>query len=138
MQETTVFFILIGERYRNMKNLTAVLKTLSDENRLRIFLMLKGRPLCVCEIYEILDIALSTLSQHLRLMKTAGMVSDRKDGRWVIYSLNIESGMVKRVIDFLDREIGEDEIVLQDRRRVAEISREICCTALHHQQDKSR
>lgn len=121
-----------------MKNLTAVLKTLSDENRLRIFLMLRGRPLCVCEIYEILDIALSTLSQHLRLMKMAGMVSDRKDGRWVIYSLNIESGMVKRVLDFLDHEIGEDETVLQDRRRVAEISREICCMALHHRQDKSR
>jgi ArsR family transcriptional regulator len=113
-----------------MKDLLAVVKALSDENRMRIFCMLKERPLCVCEIYEVLDIALSTLSQHLKLMKSAGIIEDKKDGRWVIYSLNSENGLVTRVMDFLDRELGTDERVLRDRNRVSGLSREICCTVL--------
>lgn len=119
-----------------MKELLPVLKALGDENRLRIFLMLKERPLCVCEIDEVLDIALSTLSQHLKTMKSAGIITDRKEGRWVFYSLNAERDLVKTVMDFLDREIGIDERVLRDRKRISELSREICCSTARR--DKGR
>ncbi|MBN2325082.1 MAG: winged helix-turn-helix transcriptional regulator [Spirochaetes bacterium] len=113
-----------------MKDFLSAVKALSDENRMRIFCMLKQRPLCVCEIYAVLDIALSTLSQHLKLMKSAGLIDDEKDGRWVIYSLNRKNGLVTRMMDFLDRELGADERILRDRKKVSGLSRDICCSAL--------
>ncbi len=61
---------------------------LSDETRLEIVSMLIGGERCVCELMDALDVAQSRLSFHLRVLKEAGIVSDRKDGRWVHYSLN--------------------------------------------------
>ena len=67
-----------------MVDILHIFKALGDENRLRILLMLRQRPLCVCEIHEVLDIALSTLSAHLKHMKNTGLIEDEKDGRWVL------------------------------------------------------
>jgi len=61
---------------------------LSDETRLEIVGMLSGGERCVCELMDALDVAQSRLSFHLRVLKEAGIVIDRKDGRWVHYSLN--------------------------------------------------
>ena len=61
---------------------------LSDETRLEIVTMLSGGERCVCELMDALDVAQSRLSFHLRVLKDAGIVMDRKDGRWVHYSLN--------------------------------------------------
>ena len=61
---------------------------LSDETRLEIVSMLIGGERCVCELMDALDVAQSRLSFHLRVLKEAGLVIDRKDGRWVHYSLN--------------------------------------------------
>jgi DNA-binding transcriptional ArsR family regulator len=66
-----------------MKTLVLMLKALSDENRLRIALMLKGRELCVCQITEALKLAPSTVSKHISLLEAAGLVETRKKGRWV-------------------------------------------------------
>jgi len=110
-----------------MKELLTILKLLGDESRLRIFLMLKERPLCVCEIDKVLDIALSTLSQHLKMMKSAGIITDRKEGRWVFYSVNRASDLATRVMDFIDRELGTHRQVIRDRKRTSDLSREICC-----------
>lgn len=61
---------------------------LSDETRLEIVAMLTDGERCVCELMDALDVAQSRLSFHLRVLKEAGIVMDRKDGRWVHYSLN--------------------------------------------------
>ena len=61
---------------------------LSDETRLEIVTMLTDGERCVCELMDALDVAQSRLSFHLRVLKEAGIVMDRKDGRWVHYSLN--------------------------------------------------
>ena len=61
---------------------------LSDETRLQIVAMLSHGERCVCELTGSLDAAQSRLSFHLRTLKDAGLVSDRKEGRWVYYSLN--------------------------------------------------
>jgi ArsR family transcriptional regulator, arsenate/arsenite/antimonite-responsive transcriptional repressor len=61
---------------------------LSDETRLEIVAMLTGGERCVCDLMDALDVAQSRLSFHLRVLKDAGIVSDRRDGRWVHYSLN--------------------------------------------------
>lgn len=60
---------------------------LSDETRLEIIELLRKGERCVCELTDTLDAAQSRLSFHLRVLKDAGIVRDRKDGRWVYYEL---------------------------------------------------
>ncbi|MDQ3696732.1 MAG: metalloregulator ArsR/SmtB family transcription factor [Gemmatimonadota bacterium] len=64
---------------------------LSDETRLAILGMLRGGELCVCELQSALDAAQSRLSFHLRVLKDAGLVTDRKEGRWSYYAANPEA-----------------------------------------------
>ena len=80
---------------------------LSDETRLEIIELLRKGERCVCELTDTLDAAQSRLSFHLRVLKDAGIVRDRKDGRWVYYELDSEafeevetlvSGMKPRVV----------------------------------------
>jgi ArsR family transcriptional regulator len=60
---------------------------LSDETRLEIIELLRKGERCVCELTDTLDAAQSRLSFHLRVLKDAGLVRDRKEGRWVHYEL---------------------------------------------------
>ncbi|HEV8233541.1 MAG TPA: metalloregulator ArsR/SmtB family transcription factor [Gemmatimonadaceae bacterium] len=60
---------------------------LSDETRLEIIEKLRGGEQCVCDLQNDLDAAQSRLSFHLRVLKEAGVVSDRKEGRWSYYSI---------------------------------------------------
>ena len=64
---------------------------LSDETRLEIIELLRNGERCVCELTDTLDAAQSRLSFHLRVLKDAGIVRDRKDGRWVHYELDPEA-----------------------------------------------
>lgn len=63
---------------------------LSDEKRLRIIDVLRGGERCVCDLVDVLDAGQSLLSFHLKTLKAAGLVSDRKQGRWSYYRLNAE------------------------------------------------
>ena len=72
---------------------------LSDETRLQIVALLSHGERCVCELTGSLDAAQSRLSFHLRTLKDAGLVSDRKEGRWVYYSLNRD--VLSEMGDFL-------------------------------------
>lgn len=64
---------------------------LSDETRLAIVQRLRNGEECVCNLTDSLDAAQSRLSFHLKVLKEAGLVHDRKEGRWVHYHLNRES-----------------------------------------------
>ena len=64
---------------------------LSDETRLGIIEMLRGGERCVCDLQGELDAAQSRLSFHLRVLKDAGLVTDRREGRWSYYSIAPES-----------------------------------------------
>ena len=67
-----------------------VLKAMGHPVRLRILAMLRDGELCVCQMTALLDLATSTVSAHLADLKRAGLVSERKDGRWVFYRLTDE------------------------------------------------
>jgi len=67
------------------------MKALGDLNRFRIMLMLMERPLCVCELLEVLDIAGGTLSNHLKILREAELIDQRKDGRWIEYFIGSEA-----------------------------------------------
>lgn len=64
---------------------------LSDGTRLSILQRLRFGERCVCDLTDALDAAQSRLSFHLKVLKDAGLVTDRKDGRWMYYTLNTEA-----------------------------------------------
>lgn len=66
------------------------LKLLGDKTRLTILTLLKEREWCVCEFVDLFDISQPAVSQHLRKLKSSGLVKEQKRGQWVYYSLNIE------------------------------------------------
>lgn len=66
-------------------------QAIAEETRLRIVQLLANGELCVCDLQVELDAAQSRLSFHLKKLKDAGVVSDRREGRWVYYSLVPES-----------------------------------------------
>jgi len=65
----------------------ALLQALADERRLRIVEILRGGERCVCEIQPTLGVSQPLLSHHLRVLREAGLVRDRRDGRWIHYAL---------------------------------------------------
>ncbi|PYP49495.1 MAG: transcriptional regulator [Gemmatimonadetes bacterium] len=69
-------------------NAARVFHALSDETRLEIVRLLSHGERCVCELQDALEAAQSRLSFHLKTLKEAGVVSDRREGRWVYYALN--------------------------------------------------
>lgn len=62
-------------------------QAVAEETRFRIVQLLTDGERCVCELQEDLGAAQSRLSFHLKKLREAGVVSDRRDGRWVYYSL---------------------------------------------------
>jgi ArsR family transcriptional regulator len=72
----------------DLSRAVALFHALSDETRLEIVQRLRGGERCVCDLTDLLDAAQSRLSFHLKVLKDAGLVIDRREGRWVHYSLN--------------------------------------------------
>ncbi len=77
--------------YSRTERAVQLFHALSDETRLELIELLRRGERCVCELTDTLDAAQSRLSFHLRVLKDAGIVRDRKDGRWVYYELDSEA-----------------------------------------------
>jgi ArsR family transcriptional regulator len=68
---------------------SSLFSVLSDETRLRCLVLLqKEQELCVCEISQILGSTQPKISRHLALLRSSGLVLDKRRGQWVYYSLN--------------------------------------------------
>ncbi len=111
-----------------MRNIEKLFKALADSNRLRILKMLEVRPLCVCEITEVLGIAQPSVSRHLAILKDANLVEDSKEGQWVIYSLSKSADRtVRYVLKGLHSWIVNDGQVLNDREKARKVARSQLC-----------
>lgn len=71
-----------------MREILKLFSALSDETRLRIYLLLSKEELCVCELVNILDMEQSRISHSLRILKEAGLVDNQREGARIIYSAN--------------------------------------------------
>ncbi len=60
---------------------------MADETRLRILKLLEAREMCVCEVMVALGLTQPTASHHLGILENAGLVKDRKAGKWVFYRI---------------------------------------------------
>ncbi|MDA3820531.1 MAG: metalloregulator ArsR/SmtB family transcription factor, partial [Candidatus Delongbacteria bacterium] len=85
-----------------MDDFLSILKALSDKNRLRIFYaLLSYEELCACQITELLQVTGATASRHLSIMVNAGILKNRKDGRWIYFRLNTEDLSLEPVINWV-------------------------------------
>jgi ArsR family transcriptional regulator len=70
------------------RNAASLFHALSDETRLSLLDQLKGGEQCVCELTEVMKVGQSRLSFHLKVLRDAGLLLDRREGRWMYYSIN--------------------------------------------------
>jgi ArsR family transcriptional regulator, arsenate/arsenite/antimonite-responsive transcriptional repressor len=84
---------------RDVKRSARWFHALADETRLQIIACLTDGEQCVCDLTDMLDTGQSRLSFHLKTLKDAGIVTDRRDGRWVYYALNTE--VIEEVDQFI-------------------------------------
>ncbi len=75
----------------DLRRTARLFHALSDETRLKILTRLRGGERCVCELMDAVDAAQSRLSFHLKALKDAGIVVDRRDGRWNYYAIAPEA-----------------------------------------------
>jgi ArsR family transcriptional regulator len=104
-------------------------KALSDPNRLRILKILQTKSLCVCEITAILQLAASTVSKHLSILKEEGFIIEHKEGKWVNYLINPQPDdpRVSSIISTLDFWIADRKMIEADKLKVIKIDRyEVC------------
>jgi ArsR family transcriptional regulator len=100
-----------------MEELTTIFKALSDETRLRIIKLLAQGELCVCDIVAALDMVQPKVSFHLSALKDAGLIKDRKSGKWIHYSLN-ETDLFKRMLMVSVCEKADGAKIAEDRKRL--------------------
>jgi len=109
-----------------MEKIIQRFKAMGDENRFRILMLLLERPLCVCELLEVLDIKGGTLSAHLKILKNAGLINHEKDGRWIIYSISTDDNII--FLKQIEQELEDNNTIQNDKIKIGKISRGICST----------
>lgn len=106
-----------------LARLVQVHKAIAHPARLRLLAALRGGPLCVCQMTVVVKLAASTVSEHLSELRRAGLVTDRKEGRWVEYRLS-DSAVAEGVFEPIwialreDGEAEADAVLVKELRRV--------------------
>jgi DNA-binding transcriptional ArsR family regulator len=110
-----------------MLQLISIASALSDASRVRALMALRGGELCLCQIIELLGLAPATVSKHMTLLRDAGLVETRKQGRWMYFRLagaepvTAEAGAA---LDWVCGCLERDEQLQEDGRRLKTILRE--------------
>lgn len=106
-----------------MKSVLAVMKALSDRNRVRLLCALRGGELCVCQLIELVGLAPSTVSKHMSLLSQAELVESRKQGRWVYYGLPQDptAAWPGRLANEVFDALKADGTIAQDEERLRKI-----------------
>jgi DNA-binding transcriptional ArsR family regulator len=116
----------------NMKITLQITKALADLQRVRILMLLRKRELCVCQIIAVLELAQSTISKHLSILSSAGLVENRKDGRWAYYRLPDDSAdiMVRSALQWIGTSLRRDAAIGKDAEKLADVlkcDQEVLC-----------
>lgn len=83
----------------DVRKTAAVFKALADENRIHILQLLRCGEKCACKLLEALNISQPTLSHHMKILCDAGIVTGRKEGKWMHYSISVSG--CRAVSDYL-------------------------------------
>ena len=106
-----------------MKDFVNITKALADENRLRMLMGLENGELCVCQITELMGLAMSTVSKHLSVLYQAGLVNARKEGRWMYYSLPAKGAptVAREAVAWVRRSLDGNERIAQDAKQLKKV-----------------
>lgn len=98
-----------------------VLKAVADPTRVRILKILEGGEMCVCQIIAVIGLGQSTISKHLSLLRAAELIKDRRDRKWIHYSLDGKSGnpYAGALLRNTRKWLNDDPLILKDRERAA-------------------
>ncbi|MDD5483528.1 MAG: metalloregulator ArsR/SmtB family transcription factor [Kiritimatiellae bacterium] len=109
-----------------MREVMDVLKALADENRVRILYALQGGELCVCQLIALLELAPSTVSKHLTILRAARLIDSRKSGRWMYYRLakDFRPNSAGKILALLFKDMKKTIRIIQDQKRLKNISNE--------------
>ena len=104
-----------------LRDYESVMKAAADPTRVRILKILEGGEMCVCQVIAILSLGQSTVSKHLFLLRAAGLIKDRRDRKWVHYSLKRggDSPYAARMLRNLRGWLNDDPVIAKDRERAA-------------------
>jgi len=105
-----------------MDTVLNVYKALSDETRLKILKLLEQGELCVCDIVAALNMIQPNISFHLAVLKEAGFIKDRREGKWIRYRID-DSDMFRRflILSTLERITTKD--IKEESKRLADFLR---------------
>jgi DNA-binding transcriptional ArsR family regulator len=97
------------------------MKAVSDPTRARILKILEGGEICVCQIIAVIGLSQSTISKHLFLLRAAGLIKDRRERKWIHYSLDGKSDnpYVGTLLRNIRKWLNDDPLILKDRERAA-------------------
>ena len=102
-----------------MREIIAVGQAIVDQTRVRIIAALRRGELCVCELVDALEINQSTLSGHLQVLRQTGLVTTRKEGRWIYYSLTDRKiALIEALFSNIQPDGGTDPRLRRDSRRI--------------------
>jgi ArsR family transcriptional regulator, arsenate/arsenite/antimonite-responsive transcriptional repressor len=101
-----------------MKNLINIFKTLSDETRLRLLLLIYRHDHCVCELAEILELPQPKVSKHLTKLRDLGYVQTRRESQYIFYTLNTEDDVMLQVLKSIEKDLSKYEILNNDSKRM--------------------
>jgi ArsR family transcriptional regulator, arsenate/arsenite/antimonite-responsive transcriptional repressor len=106
-----------------LKDLVTIASALSDLNRVRALLALRQGELCVCRIIELLNLAPSTVSKHMQILKQAGLVDSRKEERWIYYHIVTDccNSTINGALDWLFTSVKNDVLYEQDSKLLLSI-----------------
>jgi DNA-binding transcriptional ArsR family regulator len=107
----------------HLPRVVRALKAMAHPVRLRMLAMLRPGELCVCQLTAVLDLAASTVSGHLADLRAAGLVHERKDGKWVHYRLTDDpdlSAVIRSALESLarDHQTDTDAATVRQVRRL--------------------
>ena len=108
-----------------MKETAAFFKVLADEARLKmLWLLFNHTELCVCDFIEVLAITQSKASRHLRILFRAGLVTDRREGLWVYYTISpLQDSLAKGQMDMLRLHLARRPDAAELLKRLSEWQR---------------
>ena len=103
-----------------MRGMIKAMKALSDETRLRILNILLERECCVCEVVQALDISQSRASRNLGILEDAGFLKSRREGAWMHYSVDWESGnhYAASLAEIVKGFLISNKVLTKDRERL--------------------
>ncbi len=107
---------------KHIHQLTDLANALSDLNRIRLLAACLDGERCVCQLVELIELSNASVSKNLAVLKRAGLLESRKDGRWVHYRTpDTPAPLVANAIEMIQTYVREDAIILADQEKLKAI-----------------